>query len=197
MTQAGKTTADKTGAGKTEAGKTGPEQAKAGHIGGTGGEAEATPSPFWDAKTLDEMTAAEWESLCDGCGRCCLNKIEDEDTGQIHLTKVACKLLDLHSCKCRDYPRRQLHVPDCIQIDPAQVRSLSWLPETCGYRRVEERRGLDWWHPLLSGTPETVHLAGISVRGWAKSERRIKPENFIRYLIDDFPDSAVEAQSKE
>ena len=145
------------------------------------------PVPFWDAKTLDELTQAEWESLCDGCGRCCLNKIEEEDTGRIHLTKVACKLLDLRSCQCRDYPNRQSHVPDCIQVDPEQVRSLSWLPETCGYRRVEERRGLAWWHPLVSGSAETVHTAGISLRGWAKSERRIKPENFTRYLIDDFP----------
>ena len=144
-------------------------------------------SPFWDSKTLDEMTAAEWESLCDGCGRCCLNKIEDEDTGAISLTKVACKLLDLHTCQCRDYPNRKAHVPDCIRIDPAQVRSLSWLPESCGYRRVEEGRGLAWWHPLVSGSVDTVHEAGISLRGWAKSERRVKAENFSKYLIDDFP----------
>jgi uncharacterized protein len=143
--------------------------------------------PFWMSKTLDEMTSVEWESLCDGCGRCCLNKIEDEDTNAIHLTKVACKLLDLRSCQCRDYPNRKTHVPDCIQIDPAQVRSLSWLPDSCGYRRVEERRGLDWWHPLVSGSADTVHEAGISLRGWAKSERNIKAENFMRYLIDDFP----------
>lgn len=143
--------------------------------------------PFWEAKTLDEMSPGEWESLCDGCGRCCLNKIEDEDNGKIFLTKVACRLLDLRSCQCRDYPNRQAHVPDCIQIDPAEVRRLSWLPESCGYRRVEEKRGLAWWHPLLSGSPETVHAAGISLRGWAKSERRIKAENFTRYLIEDFP----------
>lgn len=146
------------------------------------------PQPFWQTKTLDDMTTSEWESLCDGCGRCCLNKIEDEDTGAIHLTKVACKLLDLGTCQCRDYPNRKSQVPDCIQIDPAQVRNLSWLPQTCGYRRIEEGRGLEWWHPLISGSPDTVHQAGISVRGWSKSERRIKPENFARYLIDDFPE---------
>ena len=146
-----------------------------------------TPRPFWETKTLDEMNAAEWESLCDGCGRCCLNKIEDDDTAAIHLTKVACKLLDVRTCQCRDYPNRQSHVPDCIQIDPAQVRSLSWLPETCGYRTIDEGRALAWWHPLISGSVDTVHEAGISLRGWAKSERRIKPENFTRYLIDDFP----------
>lgn len=143
--------------------------------------------PFWLRKTLDELTHAEWESLCDGCGRCCLNKIEDDDTGRIYLTKVACKMLDTRSCQCRDYPNRQAHVSDCIQIDPEQVRTLSWLPPTCGYRLVEERQPLPWWHPLVSGRRESVHEAGISLRGWAKSERRIKPENFARYLIDDFP----------
>jgi uncharacterized protein len=144
--------------------------------------------PFWKTKTLDQMSAAEWESLCDGCGRCCLNKIEDEDTGRIYVTKVACKLLDVRSCQCRDYPNRQAHVPDCIRIDPEQVRSLSWLPETCGYRRVEEGRPLAWWHPLVSGSVDTVHQAGVSLRGWAKSERRVKAENFSRYLIDAFPE---------
>ena len=145
------------------------------------------PLPFWAFKTLDEMTQSEWESLCDGCGRCCLNKIEDEDSGQIYLTKVACRLLDLRTCQCRDYPNRKQHVHDCIQIDPAQVRNLGWLPNSCAYRRVEEKRGLEWWHPLVSGSVDTVHDAGISLRGWAKSERRIKAENFARYLIDDFP----------
>lgn len=155
------------------------------------GASDVAAKPFWMTKTLDEMTPVEWENLCDGCGRCCLNKIEDEDTGKIHLTRVACKLLDLRSCACRDYANRKMHVPDCIRIDPAQVRSLSWLPETCGYRRVEERRGLEWWHPLVSGSPDTVHEAGISLRGWAKSERNIKAENFMRYLIDDFPDTGT------
>lgn len=157
------------------------------------GESGSEP-PFWTVKTLDEMTPGEWESLCDGCGRCCLNKLEDEDTSKIHLTSVACRLLDVRTCRCRDYPNRQTHVPDCIQIDPEQVRSLSWLPESCGYRRVEEGRALAWWHPLLSGSAETVHAAGISLRGWAKSERRIKPENFTRYIIDDFPPPAAEVK---
>lgn len=152
----------------------------------------STDVPFWLTKTLDELTYAEWESLCDGCGRCCLNKIEDDDTGRIYLTKVACKMLDTRSCQCRDYPNRQTHVSDCIQIDPEQVRTLSWLPPTCAYRLVEERRPLPWWHPLVSGRQESVHEAGISLRGWAKSERRIKPENFTRYLIDDFPTPEAE-----
>lgn len=144
--------------------------------------------PFWEVKSLDEMTPAEWESLCDGCGRCCLNKIEYIDTGEIALTKVACKLLDTKTCRCTNYPDRKSIVPDCIQIDPEQVRTLRWLPDTCAYRRIEEGRGLASWHPLVSGRPETVHEAGISVAGWAKSERRIKEKNIERYIIDSFPE---------
>ena len=120
--------------------------------------------PFWRTKRLDEMNAAEWESLCDGCGRCCLNKLEDWDTGAIHWTSIGCRLLDGETCRCTDYPNRQAQVPDCIQLTPATVRSLSWLPPTCGYRMVEEGRDLYWWHPLVSGDPESVHAAGISVR---------------------------------
>ena len=150
--------------------------------------ASADPArPFWERKTLDELSTEEWESLCDGCGRCCLNKIEDEDTGEIFLTSVACKLLDTKSCRCTDYPSRQKHVPDCISITPHEVRTLKWLPDTCGYRRIEEGRGLAWWHPLVSGTMDTVHEAGISVRGWCKTERRIKVENIARYIIKDYP----------
>jgi uncharacterized protein len=144
--------------------------------------------PFWEHKTLDDMTAAEWESLCDGCGRCCLVKIEDEDTSDIHLTRLSCRLLDVGSCRCKDYPNRHNEVPDCISIDPDKVRKLSWLPPTCGYRLVEEGRGLQWWHPLVSGRAETVHEAGISVRSWALNETRVRPENIHRYIINDFRD---------
>ncbi len=133
------------------------------------------------------MTPTEWESLCDGCARCCLNKIEDADTGEIYLTKVACKLLDTTTCRCIDYPNRQKKVPDCIRIDPEQVRNLTWLPTTCGYRTVHEHRDLAWWHPLISGDPDTVHQANVSVRSFAKSERNVKPENIRRYLITGYP----------
>jgi uncharacterized protein len=143
--------------------------------------------PFWKTKTLEAMSSEEWESLCDGCGRCCMNKFEDVDTGAILLTKVACTLLDIGSCQCSDYPDRQKKVPDCIQLTPEKIRNLNWLPMTCAYRLVEEERPLAWWHPLISGDPNTVHEAGISVKGFAKSERRIKPENLVRYLIADFP----------
>ena len=132
------------------------------------------PKPFWETKSLEEMTAAEWESLCDGCGRCCLNKLEDEDTGEIVLTRLSCALLDIGQCRCSDYANRFDKMPDCINLTPEKVRTLKWLPATCGYRRVKEGRGLAWWHPLLSGDPETVHQAGISVRGFARSEKGVR-----------------------
>jgi uncharacterized protein len=146
------------------------------------------PRPFWRTKTLDDMSPSEWESLCDGCGRCCLVKLEDEDTGEIYLTRLACSLLDLKSCRCSDYESRQEKMPDCISITPEKVRTLGWLPPTCGYRRVEEGKDLYWWHPLISGTPDTVHQAGISVRGKARSEAGIKIAWLHHYIIEDFID---------
>ena len=125
----------------------------------------ALDEPFWRVKGLESMTPAEWESLCDGCGRCCLVKLEDEDTGIIHYTDVGCTLLDEGACRCRDYENRQGKVPDCVRLTPEVVRTLSWLPPTCAYRLLAEGRDLYWWHPLVSGDPETVHTAGISVRG--------------------------------
>jgi uncharacterized cysteine cluster protein YcgN (CxxCxxCC family) len=121
--------------------------------------------PFWRDKTLEEMSPGEWESLCDGCGRCCLVKLEDEDSGDIHYTSVGCALLDSAGCRCSDYPNRSDKIPDCVRLTPDAVRTLSWLPATCGYRLVAEGRDLPWWHPLVSGSPETVHQAGVSVRG--------------------------------
>jgi uncharacterized cysteine cluster protein YcgN (CxxCxxCC family) len=120
--------------------------------------------PFWKRKSLSEMTDSEWESLCDGCGRCCLVKLEEEDTGRIYYTDVGCRLLDGASCGCRDYPNRSAQVDDCVRLTAATVGTLKWLPPTCGYRLLSQGRDLYWWHPLVSGDPATVHDAGISVR---------------------------------
>jgi uncharacterized cysteine cluster protein YcgN (CxxCxxCC family) len=141
---------------------------------------------FWLLRQLEDLNDAEWEALCDGCGRCCLNKIEDEDTGQIHLTRLACRLLDLGTCQCSDYANRKERVPECVKIDAATVRSVKWLPPTCAYRLVAEGRDLFWWHPLVSGTQQTVHDAGISIRHFARSEKGIAFDNYWRYIIEDF-----------
>lgn len=119
--------------------------------------------PFWRVKSLAEMSSEEWESLCDGCGRCCLVKLEDEDTGEIHTTDIACRLFDEGTCGCRNYENRSEIVPDCVRLTPQNVPTLGWLPVTCAYRLVAEGRDLPWWHPLVSGRCETVVEAGISV----------------------------------
>ncbi len=122
-------------------------------------------APFWRTTELEAMSREQWESLCDGCGRCCLIKLEDEDSGQILATDVGCRLFDAGSCRCRDYPNRSTVVPDCVTLTPEAVRTLRWLPPTCAYRLVAEGRDLPWWHPLVSGDAETVATAGVSVRG--------------------------------
>jgi uncharacterized cysteine cluster protein YcgN (CxxCxxCC family) len=142
--------------------------------------------PFWKAKRLEEMSAEEWESLCDGCARCCMVKLEDEDTEEIYTTRLSCSLLNARSCRCKNYPQRFKLMPDCIEITVEKVQALKWLPKSCAYRRVSEGRDLAWWHPLISGSPDTVHEAGISVRGTAMSEKRVKIENYERYIIPDF-----------
>jgi uncharacterized protein len=121
--------------------------------------------PFWRTKTLDDMTPSEWESLCDGCGRCCLVKLEDEDTGDILHTDVACALFDKDRCRCSDYANRSTRMPDCVTLTPRAVRTLSWLPPTCAYRLVAHGEDLPGWHPLVSGSAETVVAAGVSVLG--------------------------------
>ncbi len=127
--------------------------------------------PFWKTKTLAEMTPAEWESLCDGCGRCCLHKLRDDETEELTWTNVACRLLDGQTCQCSDYARRRRRVPDCVQLTPGAIDEIDWLPPSCAYRRIKEGAGLAWWHPLVSGDPETVHSAGVSVRGRTIDER--------------------------
>ena len=141
---------------------------------------------FWLNRQLEDFSDAEWEALCDGCGRCCLNKLEDEDTGEILLTRLACRLLDIGSCQCRDYPNRKAKVPECVKIDAETVRRVTWLPPTCAYRLIGEGRDLNWWHPLVSGTQQTVHDAGISIRHFARSEKGVKVENYWKYIIEDY-----------
>ena len=139
-----------------------------------------TPMPFWKTKRLEEMDTDEWESLCDGCAKCCLLKLEDVDTGELAFTEVACRLLALGACTCTDYPNRSVRVPDCLQVTPELAGTANWLPSTCAYKLVAEGKELPWWHPLVSGHPETVHAAGISVRHRVIHEsQRIDPEDYI------------------
>lgn len=142
--------------------------------------------PFWTSKRLDQMTEREWESLCDGCGRCCLNKLEDDETGEIFWTDVACRLLDGQSCQCKDYENRWDYVPDCVKLDPQEVieQTYTWLPPTCAYRLVAEGADLYWWHPLVSGDPSTVHAAGISVRGRTVSDADYQDGEFEARIVE-------------
>lgn len=146
---------------------------------------DQTPAPFWETKRIDELTPGEWESLCDGCGQCCLLKLEDEDTGDVYLTRLACRLLDVGRCRCKDYENRHAVMPDCLTLGPDTTEAIAWLPESCGYRRVAEGRGLAWWHPLVSGDPETVHQAGVSVRDWAVAEDRASARHIAHYIIGE------------
>ncbi|MEZ5757779.1 MAG: YcgN family cysteine cluster protein [Emcibacteraceae bacterium] len=127
--------------------------------------------PFWKRKSLSEMTTEEWEALCDGCGLCCLHKLEDADTGEIAYTDVACRLLDIKSCRCKNYEKRKNLVPDCVILKPEYVDQFKWLPETCAYRLISENKDLFPWHHLISGDRETIHKIGVSVINKVISER--------------------------
>jgi len=125
---------------------------------------------FWETVPLARMTRPQWESLCDGCGLCCVNKLEDEVTGEVFPTNVACKLLDGHTARCTDYAGRKARVPECVRLTPAKLATIDWLPGSCAYVRLHRGEGLADWHPLVSGDPESVHTAGMSTRGWTISE---------------------------
>lgn len=137
---------------------------------------ELRRSRFWETKTLAEMTDPEWEALCDGCGKCCLYKLQDIDTDEIVFTNVACRLLDCGTCRCSDYANRFERVDDCIQLERAHIGDLAWLPSSCAYRLLDEGRDLPDWHPLVTGDPESVHRAGVSVRGRVVSEDEADPD---------------------
>ncbi|WP_297323046.1 YcgN family cysteine cluster protein [uncultured Bartonella sp.] len=140
---------------------------------------------FYKTKTLEQMTTAEWESLCDGCGLCCLQKLEDEDTGDIFVTAVACRLLDAETCQCSDYLHRKSIVPDCLQLDIAMVRSVRWLPKTCAYKLVDGGEELPNWHYLISHSRNSVHQAHISARDKImihEDEIRLQ-DDYLNYII--------------
>ena len=138
---------------------------------------------FWQTKTLQEMTVVEWESLCDGCAKCCLQKLEDEDSGEIFYTKVVCRYLDEQRCRCRHYQQRQQLVPNCVRLKPEDVNTFNWLPSTCAYRLIAEGKDLPEWHHLVSGSRATVHEHGISVRGRVLNEDYVHPDGLEDHII--------------
>src|SRR5690606_18025145 len=145
-----------------------------------------TTRPFWRTKRLEQMTVPEWESLCDGCGLCCLIRFEDEETGEIIPTRVHCKLFDAGICRCTDYANRKAHVPDCIKLTPHNIVALVWMPKSCAYRRLHEGKDLPAWHPLITGDPESVHKAGVSVRNQTVSEAALAdPEDALDFAAWD------------
>lgn len=146
--------------------------------------ADQSSRPFWEEKRLDQMSDGEWESLCDGCGRCCLNKLAYEDSEEIDFTNIACRLLDDRSCRCRHYEQRKAHVPECVVLTRENVSDLGFMPETCAYRLLAEGQPLAWWHPLVSGNAESVHEAGISVRGKVVSEADVMHHDWRDFIID-------------
>jgi uncharacterized protein len=131
---------------------------------------QATGGRFWETTPLTKLDTAQWEALCDGCGKCCLHKLEDDETAEVFPTNVACKLLNRHSARCSDYKHRHDFVPDCIRLTPQKLQELEWLPPTCAYRLVAEDKPLPGWHHLITGDRDSVHTAGMSVRGWTISE---------------------------
>lgn len=141
---------------------------------------------FWETVALKDMNNAEWEALCDGCGRCCLNKLEDADTGEVIQTRVACRLLDGDTCQCQHYERRHDIVDNCIQLTPKDIEKHAyWLPGTCAYRLLWQGKTLPRWHPLITGSPDTVHSANISVQGWSIPEYEVHEDDWEDYAIED------------
>jgi len=140
---------------------------------------------FW-LRPLGTLTPAEWEALCDGCGKCCLNKLEDAETGEVFFTNVACRLLDDQSCRCGQYENRKTFVPECVVLTPKTLKDIAyWMPSTCAYRLLAEGQPLPDWHPLLTGDPESVHAAGMSVKGWTVPEFEVSEDDWEDHIIED------------
>ena len=145
---------------------------------------------FWQHKSMDQLNRPEWEALCDGCGKCCLNKLEDEETGEVALTRVACRLFDDDSCRCAQYPIRHQFVPECIVLTPANIADNAyWMPDSCAYKRLWQGKGLPDWHPLITGDPNSVHQAGVSMRHRTVPEFEIDEDDWEDHIIDE-PGSA-------
>jgi uncharacterized protein len=141
---------------------------------------------YWERIPLNQLSQAEWEGLCDGCGKCCLLKLEDDDTQEIAFTRVSCRLLDTETCQCGQYEQRKTFVPDCVVLTPSTLKDIAyWMPETCAYRLLYEGKPLKDWHPLVSGDPKSVHHAGASVQGWAIPEFEIDEDDLEEYLLEE------------
>lgn len=140
--------------------------------------------PFWIKKSLTEMTQKEWESLCDGCGKCCLHKLQDEDTDELHFTNIACQYLDADNCQCQVYETRQDKVPDCVTLTPDHLEELIWLPSTCAYRLLYEGKTLPEWHPLVSGDTQVIHVQHMSVKNKVISESEVDEDDWPSFVID-------------
>ena len=141
-------------------------------------------APFWKTKHLSEMTQDEWESLCDGCAKCCLLKLEDEDTGEIAYTRLHCRLLDADTCRCSDYENRKEKVPDCVKLTPQNVEALKWMPDSCAYRLVHEGKALPQWHHLVCGDRARIHKEGHSIFGLTLCEDTVFEEDQLEWIVD-------------
>lgn len=141
---------------------------------------------FWERIPMQQMQPDEWEALCDGCGKCCLNKLEDPDTAEVAFTRVACRLLDDDSCQCAQYDIRKSIVPECVVLSPGSIDKVAyWMPSTCAYRLLAEKKPLPEWHHLRTGSRDTIHEAGMSVRGWTVPEFEIAEDEWEDYIIED------------
>lgn len=144
------------------------------------------PHRYWETKSPTQMTRTEWEALCDGCGKCCMNKLEDEDTGEVALTRVACRLFDDTTCRCSSYATRHKYVPECIVLEPKNLdKNLYWMPETCAYKLLHTGQPLFDWHPLISGDPDSVHRAGVSMQNATISEINLPEDDWENHIIEE------------